>query len=582
MRKILLIGLLLMATAMVNAQVVFYVPPPSELSGNYTSTYVSDSETTDWGSPNMDDPANAVQGEMVMAIDGTATDDSLLCEAVVNGDDVNGKIAVFYRGACEFGVKALNAQNAGAIAAVIINHSGEPIEMGGGVEGPNVTIPVFMISTSDGALLRPAIEAGGLEVWLFNKFEFYENDLGTTSNQVLRAEHFSHPAILANEPGEYVVQMGSSVINYGSVTQSNVSLSAVVTLNGNELYNEQSDEVSDMATSDTVTFDLPPLALDNFTPGFYNVTYEIFLSSEDEFPADNTISANFMISDSLFAYSRVDPSTGLPVNATGTRPADAVTSFHTCLAFQNSNAGTDEVFAAGLTFSGSMDEGELAGVTVDAYLYEWIAEFEDLDDPNFDLSNSTIEEITFGSFEYLSEDEEDEQIYIPFEEGPVQLTDDVRYLFCINHFTDLFRYGADNSSTDYAANLDFYNQPLFPIEINDVWNVAAFGTDNAPAITVNMNSPLFDAINEEAQRVEITPFPNPTANEINIPVGVNYGQTLIDIYDIAGKKVKSLNVTTTSFEILKVNVSDLDNGAYIFKMNFEDGSFSNFNVVVNN
>ena len=65
-------------------------------------------------------------------------------------------------------------------------------------------------------------------------------------------------------------------------------------------------------------------------------------------------------------------------------------------------------------------------------------------------------------------------------------------------------------------------------------------------------------------------------------MGANYGNTLIDVYDIAGKKVKSINVTTSSFEILRVNVSDLDNGAYIFKMNFEDGSFSNFNVVVNN
>ena len=139
---------------------------------------------------------------------------------------------------------------------------------------------------------------------------------------------------------------------------------------------------------------------------------------------------------------------------------------------------------------------------------------------------------------------------------------------------------------DYEKNSEFYNQPLFPLynetSSDGPWFVFGFGTNIVPAMTVVMKDPLYDAINEEAQRVEITPFPNPTANEINIPVGNNYGQTLIDIYDVAGKKVKSLNVTTSSFEILKVNVSDLDNGAYIFKMNFEDGSFSNFNVVVNN
>ena len=136
---------------------------------------------------------------------------------------------------------------------------------------------------------------------------------------------------------------------------------------------------------------------------------------------------------------------------------------------------------------------------------------------------------------------------------------------------------------DYTQNLDVYMQPLWPLDNDGEWfGVTHFGLDNCPAISVNMKDPLFDDIYEESRRVEINSFPNPTAHVLNIPIGNNDGLTLIDVFDIAGKKVKSLNVTTTSFEVLKVNVSDLDNGAYIFRMNFEDGSFSNFNVVVNN
>ena len=572
-----------MATAMVNAQVVFYVQAPSPLEGSYNITYVGQVEgTTDWGSPNMDDPANVVIGELVMAYDGTATDDSLLCEAVVNGDDVNGKIAVFYRGTCEFGVKALNAQNAGAIAAVIINNGGDPIEMGGGEQGGNVTIPMAMISTLDGAALRGAIEEGGLTVFFGNKSGFYDNDLGITAATALRAEHFSHPRALAQNAADYTVQVGASIINYGTATQSDVTLNCQITLDGNVLYDQTSESPVELVNGDTIQFDLPVFSMEPFEAGYYNMTYNVVYGQEDEFPSDNANAANFMISDSLFSYSRVNEETGEANNITGTRPGAATGEVRVCLEFDHANGSMVQV--EGLSFAAGTLGDEMIGELVDTYVYEWEAEFEDLDDPNYLLDNDALNELTFGSYEYL-EDLDNQNIYVPFEDI-VTLDNDIRYLFCVSYFSTDLLLSYDSRTLDYDRNLVFYNQPLFPLfnetSADGPWFAVGFGTNIVPAMTVNMKDPLYDAINEEAQRVEITPFPNPTANHINIPVGNNYGQTLIDVYNIAGKKVKSLNVTTTSFEILKVNVSDLDNGAYIFKMNFEDGSFSNFNVIVNN
>ncbi|RLD23087.1 MAG: hypothetical protein DRI54_07780 [Bacteroidetes bacterium] len=587
MRKILLVGLLFMATAMVNAQVVFYIQAPSPLEGSYNITYVGqETGTTDWGSPNMDDPANVVIGELVMALDGTEGD-SLLCEAVVNGDDVNGKIAVYYRKSCEFGVKALNAQNAGAIAAIIINSEGEPIEMGGGEEGGNVTIPVAMISTLDGVALRGAIEEGGLTAFFGNKSGFYDNDLGINASTVLRAEHSSHPRALAENADDYTVLVGANVINYGNNTQTDVTLSAEIKLGDAVLYSETSETPVELVNGDTVRFDLPTFAMEPFEAGFYNVLYTVNYGQEDEFPSDNVNDASFLISDSLFAYARVDPETGEPLNITGSRPGAATEEIRICVAFQHQNAS--KVVVEGMTFAaGSLGE-TLEGELVDAYIYEWEAEFADVDDPAYELSNDVLNELTDGSYEFL-EDLDNQNIYVPFD-PVITLQDEVRYLFCMSTFSTDMLITYDSKKMDYAQNLDFYRQPLIPQYVegdaDGPWfDVAGTpfvnSTDHIPAYTIKMRDPLYDAINEEAKRVEITPFPNPTANEINIPVGSNYGNTLIDVYDIAGKKVKSLNVTTSSFEILKVNVSDLDNGAYIFKMNFEDGSFSNFNVVVNN
>ena len=52
-----------------------------------------------------------IVGELVIVDDGTdPTSDG--CEPIQN--DLTGKIALIDRGACEFGVKCLNAENAGA------------------------------------------------------------------------------------------------------------------------------------------------------------------------------------------------------------------------------------------------------------------------------------------------------------------------------------------------------------------------------------------------------------------------------------------------------------------------------------
>ena len=74
-------------------------------------------------------------------------DENDACDPVTNGGDLNGTVAVVRRGACEFGFKALQAQNAGAVAVIVVNNvEGPPIIMAGGADGESVTIPVLMVS----------------------------------------------------------------------------------------------------------------------------------------------------------------------------------------------------------------------------------------------------------------------------------------------------------------------------------------------------------------------------------------------------------------------------------------------------
>jgi hypothetical protein len=65
-----------------------------------------------------------------------------------------GKVALIVRGVCEFGVKALNAQNAGATMFIVYNNAGDGlISMGPGAVGAQVTIPGVFIGQTPGDAL---------------------------------------------------------------------------------------------------------------------------------------------------------------------------------------------------------------------------------------------------------------------------------------------------------------------------------------------------------------------------------------------------------------------------------------------
>ncbi len=136
-------------------QVAFVVLDPVEVQGHYFFA----PPAAGWGSPALN--TVSIEAELVIARDN-AVGDSLLCNAAVNAAEISGKIAVIYRGGCEFSTKVLNAQNAGAVAVIVVNNTNTPptIEMGPGVQGANVTIPVGMVTQETGNYLNAQINSG--------------------------------------------------------------------------------------------------------------------------------------------------------------------------------------------------------------------------------------------------------------------------------------------------------------------------------------------------------------------------------------------------------------------------------------
>ena len=97
--------------------------------------------------------AIGVTGDVELGDDGTGVPNDG-CEPFVGFTP--GKIAIVDRGACNFTVKAKNAQNAGAIGVIIANNQATgAINLGGA--DPTVVIPAVSLSLEDDALVKASL-----------------------------------------------------------------------------------------------------------------------------------------------------------------------------------------------------------------------------------------------------------------------------------------------------------------------------------------------------------------------------------------------------------------------------------------
>ncbi len=122
------------------------VVTPGSIAGDYSSS------SAGFGPPLTVMGLNADVEEVD---DGTGTT-SDGCESLVGFTP--GNIALIDRGTCEFGVKVLNAENAGAPGVIMVNDRPGILSMGAGAVGNMVTIPSLMVTQTDGEIIRSELE----------------------------------------------------------------------------------------------------------------------------------------------------------------------------------------------------------------------------------------------------------------------------------------------------------------------------------------------------------------------------------------------------------------------------------------
>lgn len=562
MKRKLLVCALALTSWFSYGQISTYVLQPASITGALDYTLA-----TDWGlNPDMNDPANLVQAFAVIVDDGTA-DDTLGCGVLTNSADIAGKIAIVYRGVCEFGAKALNAQNAGAVGVVIVNNvPGAPVGMAAGSSGSAVFIPVVMISQDDGALIHDDVVAGNVEMFIGTVQNMFQHNIATAKASTLVPAQAARPALVSTTSNEFDVPLGAWLFNYGSANQSGVRLKATVTHNGALVYNDSSAATT-IVSGDSVFFTLPTFTQNGYN-GRYEISYAALLTTTDEFPNDNVFSTTLSV-DTVMSYAPLGID-GLPEQTAFFRPANAGQVFQICSYFKDPNAS--RLRADGIYTAATVNApANVIGQQLDIRLFAWNDNFSGLNDATF----NDVSEIMNGLFEFTDSTQAREVQYIPFFE-PTPLLDDQSYLFCVSTSNAEVFLG-HNSAVNYNQNEETMDMVNTLLNIDGQWS-RGWATGEVPAVGVKMLS-VSVGITEQ-NMVELTPYPNPTSSLLRIPVNGLTGKAAVHVYDAKGSKVADRQVTVGGDNILTMDLHELNGGAYMFQIIFENGKRSSFRVVV--
>jgi len=245
-----------------------------------------------------------------------------------------GKVALIYRGGTQFGTKAARAQAAGAIACVIVNNvDGGPVGMAAGTDGSSVTIPVFMISKSDGDAINAQLHMGQvvlLDALLWSAGN--ANDLGLVDNGIATWHNGAIPSYelgASSNPMPYNGFDGAFVANFGTADASNVTLTATTQftpMGGSATQiNYDSVVLPTFTAADSVwamycnSYNLSQYVTG---PGTVNVTYNVYEPGViDQFPADNTVSYSVNVTDNVYCKGRWDAANNRPYCTIYTGPA---------------------------------------------------------------------------------------------------------------------------------------------------------------------------------------------------------------------------------------------------------------------
>ena len=602
MKKLIYL-LIIFLSINVKAQIVVKGVSPSSVAGINFDFQWADPNTATWSAtiPDFNLPNTFVQDTLALVYDPIASTGNNPAYAIPHplanegcadslgnpfiDSSVNGKIAVVWRGSCQFAYKAAVAENNGAVAIIIINHSGAPVGMAGGDSGVlAVNIPVVMISTTDGQTLINEMSNGSVEIFMGNKLGSQINDVGSSKDLANISKYASVPVDMVQN-GNNNFDLGLTITNFGSDDNTPVLNQSISGPNG-YLY------------SDTITYGVLPALQDtdytylpfidtNLTVGEYTINYDLSILNElDQDSADNNVTASFNVTNNVLSRARTDENTGQII--ANYWPHNYTTNQNVCM-----HVYEDEwpyaYGAEGIYFSADTDSS-LVGEYMIVSIYQW-------NDPVSGAfstwTQQSLNPVLYNDYVFADDSLKKQIVYHEFTDDNFVPTvfkfqNYQRYLVCLEYDKGIsgnldFAFGYDNY-LDYGSNTA-YNPEHGPAQLNidgvppytsvaGDWYTGWSGAD-APSIGLKMAYSYvgIDDINDSNYKI----YPNPTNSIFNIGAKDDNEKIKVEIYDMTGRSVISTKNVVS--QTISLNVKNLQSGHYIVKIINDSGKVSTMKMV---
>lgn len=158
------------------------VTAPSAIAGSY----VARQNGFDPGHVNLPVAPSFLQSDLVLYVNATnVTDEG--CFAPANGAALSGKIVILRRGGCNFTVKVKSAQEAGAIAVIVVNNKEGEITMSG--NDASITIPAISVTQEVGEAIIAQMQTQPVNVKLQLENNPFVNTDGDFDNGIIAHEY---------------------------------------------------------------------------------------------------------------------------------------------------------------------------------------------------------------------------------------------------------------------------------------------------------------------------------------------------------------------------------------------------------
>lgn len=603
----LLIGFVNAATAQSNRRTSLRVDAPANIQGYLITSEASSSGASPWGCD-----VNSKWENIPVAFDQNNANG---CGAF-NAGYFTGKFALIYRGGCEFGEKALAAQNAGAVGVIIVNNLLGVAGMGAGAQGANVTIPVVMVTTEAGnAIKNELINNVAVNISLAGwRFDSVANpiDIGFMSDgpnlpyaKTIPVSQLSTQ--LGSADDSFRVYAGGRFYNFSVNDFDTIGLEGRFSFNPNYVGGSFSQVDSNMikyyfntpiTTTDSILYlkldtinnNLVGFDINDADKGRYkvsNLVYSIPFTETGSAQLNNEYEYEFSVTDSIYSKCAYNFTTNSPV-ANYYINIDPTRNYQWGHVYYIRNGSYEAKAAQAVIMRDVIDDSVFNGQDVLITLYKWT------DDNNDGAINygTELEEIGNAS-QVLGNDIvpiKGFTVTMPFQNvlapgNPVVLESGSTYWMTIelgNNRT--YAVGSDYYA-DYTANLigDISRgNPLYDVTSQTMYG-GGFSDAGSPSIALLMSKNQIPVGLNDATKFDgkVNLYPNPVSNVVNVSVNLNSDTKSIsyEIIDITGKTIAKSTKSNVKSDIFTYNTSKLSNGTYFVKITSDAGTTElKFNV----